>query len=154
MPSAKDEEYMRRAIELARQGVGLASPGALVGAVIVKEDKVVGEGFYSWDGIDHAEVIALRQAGSAARGATVYTSLEPCSHTGRTPPCAQALIDAGVTRVVTAMEDPNPVVNGRGLGHAANRLESKYPAAFLKTRPGEPTKHLSHTKRGAAPSEF
>src|SRR5882672_9821785 len=113
--SSKDEEYMRRAIELARQGVGLVSPGALVGAVVVKEDKVVGEGFYTWDGIDHAEVIALRHAGSAAHGATVYTSLEPCSHTGRTPPCAQALLNAAVARVVTAMEDPNPAVNGRGL---------------------------------------
>jgi diaminohydroxyphosphoribosylaminopyrimidine deaminase/5-amino-6-(5-phosphoribosylamino)uracil reductase len=114
-PSIKDEAYVRCAIELARQGVGLVSPGALVGAVVVKENSVVGEGFYTWDGIDHAEVIALRHAGSAARGATVYTSLEPCSHTGRTPPCAQALIDAGVARVVTAMEDPNPAVNGRGL---------------------------------------
>jgi diaminohydroxyphosphoribosylaminopyrimidine deaminase/5-amino-6-(5-phosphoribosylamino)uracil reductase len=106
---------MRRAIELALQGVGLVSPGALVGAVVVHEDKVIGEGFYTWDGLDHAEVIALRHAGSAARGATVYTSMEPCSHTGRTPPCAQALVDAGVARVVTAMEDPNPTVNGRGL---------------------------------------
>lgn len=106
---------MRRAIELAQKGEGLVSPGALVGAVIVKEGKVLGEGFYTWDGIDHAEVIALRHAGAAARGATVYTSLEPCSHTGRTPPCAQALIDAGVTRVVAGLKDPNPVVNGRGL---------------------------------------
>jgi diaminohydroxyphosphoribosylaminopyrimidine deaminase/5-amino-6-(5-phosphoribosylamino)uracil reductase len=114
-PSIKDEAYMRRAIDLALQGVGLVSPGAMVGAVVVKEDKVIGEGFYTWDGIDHAEVIALRHAGSAAYGATVYVSLEPCSHTGRTPPCAQALIDAGVTRVVIGMEDPNPVVNGRGL---------------------------------------
>jgi diaminohydroxyphosphoribosylaminopyrimidine deaminase/5-amino-6-(5-phosphoribosylamino)uracil reductase len=115
IPSIKDEEYMRRAIDLALQGVGLVSPGAMVGAVVVKEDKVIGEGFYTWDGIDHAEVIALRHAGSAAHGATVYTSMEPCSHTGRTPPCAQALIDAGVTRVVSGMEDPNPIVNGRGL---------------------------------------
>jgi len=116
IPSIKDEQYIRRAIELAQLGVGLVSPGALVGAVVVKEDEVVGEGFYIWDGVDHAEVIALRQAGLAARGATVYTSLEPCSHTGRTPPCAQGLIDAGVARVVSAMEDPNPSVNGKGLG--------------------------------------
>ena len=115
IPSVKDEKYIRRAIELAQLGVGLVSPGALAGAVVVNEDKVVGEGFYIWDGVDHAEVIALRQAGSDARGATVYTSLEPCSHTGRTPPCAQALIDAGVARVVAAIEDPNPAVSGRGL---------------------------------------
>ena len=87
----------------------------MVGAVIVKNEQVVGEGFYTYDGVHHAETYALRQAGDAARGATVYTSLEPCSHTGRTPPCAQALIDAGVARVVTAMEDPDPRVSGRGL---------------------------------------
>jgi len=113
-PSIKDEKYIRRAIELAQLGVGLVSPGALAGAVVVNEDTVVGEGFYIWDGVEHAEVIALRQAGADARGATVYTSLEPCSHTGRTPPCAQALIDAGVARVVSAIQDPNPAVSGRG----------------------------------------
>src|SRR5579883_1192398 len=87
----------------------------MVGAVIVKDGRVLGEGFYTYDGIQHAEVIALDQAGGAARGSTVYTNLEPCSHQGRTPPCAKALINAGVTRVVTAMEDPNPAVNGKGL---------------------------------------
>jgi diaminohydroxyphosphoribosylaminopyrimidine deaminase/5-amino-6-(5-phosphoribosylamino)uracil reductase len=111
----RDSDYVRQAIALARQGVGLASPGALVGAIIVKDGTVVGEGFYTYDGRDHAEVLALRKAGSAARGSTVYTSLEPCSHTGRTPPCAQALMNAGIARVVTAMEDPNPDVNGKGL---------------------------------------
>jgi diaminohydroxyphosphoribosylaminopyrimidine deaminase/5-amino-6-(5-phosphoribosylamino)uracil reductase len=116
MSSITDKEYILRSLELAQQGVGVASPGALVGAVVVKNGTIVGEGFYTWDAMDHAEVIALRQAGSAARGATVYTSLEPCSHTGRTPPCAQALIDAGVARVVSAMEDPNPAVNGSGFG--------------------------------------
>ncbi len=113
--NSQDGNFISRSIELARQGVGLVSPGALVGAVVVKEGAVIGEGFYTYDGRDHAEVIALRKAGAAAKGSTVYTSLEPCSHTGRTPPCAQALIDAGVARVVTAMEDPNPAVNGKGL---------------------------------------
>src|SRR5436190_10058077 len=110
-----DLTYMRRALELAEKGRGLTSPGAMVGAVIVKDNKIAGEGFYTYDGIRHAETIALEQAGGAARGSTVYTSLEPCSHRGRTPPCAKALIDAGVARVVASIEDPNPEVNGSGL---------------------------------------
>src|SRR5947207_12952051 len=110
-----DLVYMRRALDLAEQGAGLTSPGAMVGAVIVKHGAVVGEGFYTWDGIRHAEIIALEQAGAAARGATLYTSLEPCSHHGRTPPCTKALIDAGVARVVASIEDPNPEVNGSGV---------------------------------------
>ena len=110
-----DETYIRRTLELAQNGRGLTSPGAMVGAVIVKDGRIVGEGFYTYDGIHHAEVIALGQAGDAARGATVYTNLEPCSHQGRTPPCAQALIEAGVAKVVTAMMDPNPLVNGSGI---------------------------------------
>src|SRR5213594_1754068 len=110
-----DLTYMRRALDLADQGAGLTSPGAMVGAVIVKDGTVIGEGFYTWDGIRHAEIIALEQAGAAARGATLYTSLEPCSHRGRTPPCAKALIGAGVARVVASIEDPNPEVNGSGL---------------------------------------
>src|SRR5437763_1796749 len=100
-----DIHYMRRALELASEGAGLTSPGAMVGAVIVKDDKVVGEGFYTYDELVHAEIRALREAGVQARGATVYTSLEPCSHHGRTGPCAKALIAAGVARVVTAMSD-------------------------------------------------
>src|SRR5262245_30224254 len=107
--------YIRRTLELAEKGRGLASPGAMVGAVIVKDAQIIGEGFYTYDGIRHAEVIALDQAGNKARGATVYTNLEPCSHHGRTPPCAQALINAGVAKVVTAMSDPNPLVNGAGI---------------------------------------
>jgi diaminohydroxyphosphoribosylaminopyrimidine deaminase/5-amino-6-(5-phosphoribosylamino)uracil reductase len=110
-----DEAYIRRTLELAEKGAGLTSPGVMVGAVIVKEGRVIGEGFYTYDGIRHAEIIALEHAGSAAAGATVYTNLEPCSHHGRTPPCAQALIDAGAARVVTSMQDPNPDVNGKGL---------------------------------------
>jgi diaminohydroxyphosphoribosylaminopyrimidine deaminase/5-amino-6-(5-phosphoribosylamino)uracil reductase len=107
--------YMQRALELAEKGAGLTSPGAMVGAVVVKNGSIVGEGFYTYDGIRHAEIIALEQAGSSARGSIIYTSLEPCSHQGRTGPCASALIEAGVARVVSAMQDPNPEVNGRGL---------------------------------------
>jgi diaminohydroxyphosphoribosylaminopyrimidine deaminase / 5-amino-6-(5-phosphoribosylamino)uracil reductase len=110
-----DIAYMRRAIALARRGTALTSPGAMVGAVIVKNDAVIGEGFYTWDGVHHAETLALQQAGEASKGATVYVSLEPCSHTGRTPPCAKALIEAGVARVVAATEDPNSQVSGRGI---------------------------------------
>jgi diaminohydroxyphosphoribosylaminopyrimidine deaminase/5-amino-6-(5-phosphoribosylamino)uracil reductase len=110
-----DTTYIQRTLELAEQGAGLTSPGVMVGAVIVKDGRVVGEGFYSYDGVRHAEVIALDQAGDAARGATMYTNLEPCSHFGRTPPCSRALIDAGIGRVVTAMQDPNPQVHGAGI---------------------------------------
>jgi diaminohydroxyphosphoribosylaminopyrimidine deaminase/5-amino-6-(5-phosphoribosylamino)uracil reductase len=109
------ETYIRQTLELAEKGRGLTSPGAMVGAVIVKDGRVLGEGYYTYDGIRHAEVIALEQAGESARGATVYTSLEPCSHHGRTPPCAEALIQARVAKVVTAMADPNPQVNGAGI---------------------------------------
>src|SRR5881296_2607049 len=108
------QTYIRRSLDLAEKGRGLTSPGAMVGAVIVKDGHIISDGFYTYDGIRHAEVIALDHAGNAARGATVYTNLEPCSHHGRTPPCAQALINAGVAKVVTAMSDPNPLVNGAG----------------------------------------
>src|SRR6516165_9044111 len=122
-----DEAYIRRTLELAAHGRALTSPGAMVGAVIVKEDRVVGEGFYTYDGVRHAEVLALEHAGEAARGATVYTNLEPCSHQGRTPPCAKALIEAGIARVVSSLKDPNPQINGSGfemLRQAAIRTES------------------------------
>ena len=109
------QTYIQRTLELAEKGRGLTSPGAMVGAVIVKDGRIVGEGFYTYDGVRHAETIALEQAGNAARGATVYTNLEPCSHQGRTPPCAKALINAGVAKVVTCMTDPNPLVNGAGI---------------------------------------
>ncbi len=105
---------MDRALELASRGVALASPNPLVGAVLVRDGRVAGEGFHTYDGIRHAEVIALGAAGESARGATLYINLEPCCHTGRTGPCTQALIAAGVSRVVAAMADPNPSVAGRG----------------------------------------
>lgn len=105
---------MARALALARRGEGLASPNPLVGAVLVRRGRVVGQGFHTYAGVKHAEVIALERAGSQARGATLYINLEPCCHTGRTGPCTDALIAAGVRRVVAAMRDPNPRVAGRG----------------------------------------
>lgn len=109
-----DIDYMRRALELAEGGRGLTSPNPMVGAVLVRDGEIVGEGSYSFDGVRHAEVQALEEAGEQARGATLYINLEPCSHHGRTPPCAGALIAAGVARVVAGMADPNPLVSGRG----------------------------------------
>ncbi len=113
--SAADSLYMARALQLAARGLFTTSPNPRVGCVIVKDGQVVGEGWHERAGTPHAEVHALKAAGAAARGATVYVTLEPCSHHGRTPPCAEALVDAGVTRVVAAMTDPNPLVAGGGI---------------------------------------
>jgi|SRR5579875_677931 len=112
----KDIRWMRRALDLARQSVGVSSPNPAVGCVLVQRDgRLVGEGFHQYDALDHAEIVALRQAGEKARGATAYVTLEPCSHHGRTGPCADALIRAGVQRVVAATCDPNPAVHGQGV---------------------------------------
>ena len=104
-----------RAIELAERGRGKTGDHPLIGAVVVRDGEVVGEGWYEYEGVRHAEVIALEQADDAARGATLYVTLEPCSHHGRTPPCADAVVAAGVARVVVGARDPNPLVDGRGL---------------------------------------
>ena len=110
-----DENLLHRALDLARQGIGLASPNPYVGAVIVDpQGSIVGTGVYTYDGVKHAEVRALEQAGAKARGGTLYINLEPHSHQGRTPPCTEALIAAGIHRVVASMPDPNPKVRGRG----------------------------------------
>jgi diaminohydroxyphosphoribosylaminopyrimidine deaminase / 5-amino-6-(5-phosphoribosylamino)uracil reductase len=111
---AADERFMARALELAEQGRGLTSPNPMVGAVVVREGAVVGEGFHAAAGRAHAEIEALAVAGDQARGATLYVTLEPCTHYGRTPPCAPAVVTAGVRRVVAAMEDPSVQVSGRG----------------------------------------
>jgi diaminohydroxyphosphoribosylaminopyrimidine deaminase/5-amino-6-(5-phosphoribosylamino)uracil reductase len=110
-----DESFLQRALDLARQGIGFVSPNPHVGAVIVDAaGKIVGLGTYTYDGLKHAEVLALEQAGEKARGGALYINLEPCSHQGRTPPCADAVIAAGIRRVVASMADPNPMVSGRG----------------------------------------
>jgi diaminohydroxyphosphoribosylaminopyrimidine deaminase/5-amino-6-(5-phosphoribosylamino)uracil reductase len=136
-----DEAYLERALGLAERGRGLTSPNPLVGAVVVAESRILGQGFHEGPGRPHAEIVALGEAGDGARGATLYTTLEPCDHFGRTPPCTRAIARAGVARVVSAMGDPNPVVDGRGfaaleaagievrvglLAHEAMRLNEAY----------------------------
>jgi len=116
MPAnADDERLLHRALELARRGIGLASPNPYVGAVIADtHGNIVGEGTYTYAGVKHAEILALEEAGAQAQGRTLYINLEPHAHQGRTPPCTDALIAAGVSRVVASMSDPNPKVSGRG----------------------------------------
>ncbi len=114
-PPEDSPQWMTRCLELARQAAGQTAPNPMVGSVIVKHGQVVGEGFHPGAGQPHAEVFALRQAGTAAQGATLYVNLEPCNHRGRTPPCTEAIIKAGITRVVAGMVDPDPRVSGRGL---------------------------------------
>ncbi len=110
-----DRKWMSRALELAALARGRTSPNPMVGAVLVRDNQLVGEGFHAYAGSDHAEAAALREAGSASVGATLYVSLEPCCHFGRTPPCVEQILQAGVRRVVAACEDPNPAVSGKGI---------------------------------------
>lgn len=133
-----DQQWMERALKQAEQSVGLASPNPAVGCVLVRDERVVGEGFHEYDRRDHAEVVALKQAGPLARGSTAYVTLEPCSHYGRTGPCADALLAAGVTRVVMATADPNPQVHGEGI--------ARLRAAGVEVRSGvleEPARRLN-----------
>ncbi len=124
-----DEQYMRRVLDLARAGVGLVSPNPAVGAVVVDASgREIGSGTHTYDGLKHAEVLALEQAGDRVRGATLYLNLEPCSYQGRTGPCAEAVIAAGISRVVCSMEDPNPQVAGQGF--------AKLRAAGIKVEVG------------------
>lgn len=150
MFSQDDYQWMSRALELARRGRYTTAPNPCVGCVLVKDGVVVGEGWHQRAGQPHAEVYALHGAGEAALGATAYVTLEPCSHHGRTPPCAEALIEAGVARVVAAMVDPNPQVGGRGLrmlseagiktdfGLLSAEAEALNPGFFKRMRTGFP----------------
>jgi diaminohydroxyphosphoribosylaminopyrimidine deaminase/5-amino-6-(5-phosphoribosylamino)uracil reductase len=119
---AHDIRFMEHALNLARKGIGLASPNPHVGCVIVRDGQIVGEGFHQYEWRDHAEVIALKSAGEKARGATLYVTLEPCNHTGRTGPCSEAIVAGGIKRVVAAIQDPNPATSGGGFARlrAAN----------------------------------
>lgn len=113
--NGKEEKYMRLAIALAKKAEGKTSPNPLVGAVLVKNGRIVGKGYHKKAGLPHAEVVALNNAGRRAKGATLYVTLEPCDHFGRTPPCAQAIIKSGIKNVVIGMKDPNPLNNGKGI---------------------------------------
>ena len=135
-----DAYWMAKALKLAEKGLNTTSPNPRVGCVIVRDGRLVGEGYHERAGTPHAEVHALAMAGETARGATAYVTLEPCSHHGRTPPCAEALVEAGVGRVVAAIEDPNPQVGGRGLA----RLEN----AGIETRAGVLTEDAEALNRG------
>lgn len=110
-----DKFFMERALRLAKKGRGQTNPNPMVGAVIVKNNKVAGYGYHKRAGLDHAEVVAIKKAGPKAKGATLYVNLEPCDHFGRTPPCTEAIIKSGIKKVIAAMKDPNPINNGRGL---------------------------------------
>lgn len=110
-----DEKYMSIAIELAKRGIGAVNPNPLVGAVVVKDNKIIGEGWHKKFGGPHAEVWALNEAGESAKGATIYVTLEPCSHQGKTPPCAKRIVESGIKRCVIANFDSNPLVSGKGI---------------------------------------
>ncbi len=141
-------DYMREALGLAEQGRGRTSPNPAVGAVLVKDGQLVGRGFHTYAEERHAEIIALQEAGERARGATLYINLEPCSHYGRTGPCTEALIQAGVARVVAAMQDPNPLVSGKGFQELrsagiAAEVAGEYAAEAEKLN--EPFLHFMRT---------
>jgi diaminohydroxyphosphoribosylaminopyrimidine deaminase/5-amino-6-(5-phosphoribosylamino)uracil reductase len=143
-------DFMRPALDLARQGAGLTSPNPAVGAVLVRESEIVGSGFHTYAGKKHAEILALEQAGGKARGATLYITLEPCCHQGRTPPCTDALIAAGVRRVVAAIEDPNPRVSGEGLRRLrAAGIEAELAPEYAREaeKLNEPFFHFMRTGR-------
>ncbi len=144
------DAYMRKALELAEQGRGLTSPNPAVGAVVVKDGEIAGRGFHTWAGRDHAEIVALREAGDAARGAQMFVTLEPCCHYGRTGPCTEAIIAAGISKVIVASQDPNPQVNGKGLAQlrgAGIEVEVDEGSAAEAERLNEPFFHFVKTGR-------
>lgn len=144
MPEADDARFMALALTLGRRGLGNTWPNPAVGAVVVKDGKIIGRGWTQAGGRPHAEALALKRAGKEARGATLYVTLEPCSHQGKTPPCADAVIRAGIARVVSAMEDPNPEVAGKG----HERLRGKNIAVEIGEGADEALRaHAGHIRR-------
>jgi diaminohydroxyphosphoribosylaminopyrimidine deaminase/5-amino-6-(5-phosphoribosylamino)uracil reductase len=139
---------MARALELAQKGAALVSPGPLVGCVIARDGKTLGEGFYVFEEIKHAETLALEQARYLVEGATAYVSLEPHAHHGRTPPCTDALIEAGVTRVVAPIEDPNPKVSGRGFQHLRSVGVDVEVGLLAREAERQNEKYLHHMRTG------
>jgi diaminohydroxyphosphoribosylaminopyrimidine deaminase / 5-amino-6-(5-phosphoribosylamino)uracil reductase len=150
MPEADDARFMALALTLGRRGLGNTWPNPAVGAVVVKDGKIIGRGWTQPGGRPHAEALALKRAGKAARGATLYVTLEPCSHEGKTPPCADAVLRAGIARVVSAAEDPNPEVAGQGherlrgknvaveVGLDAEEARRAHAGHFRRIRDGRP----------------
>lgn len=127
----EEEKYMKIALALAKKGFGMTNPNPCVGAIIVRHGRIMGKGFHKKAGLPHAEAIALRQAGKMAKGATLYTNLEPCNHFGRTPPCTEAIIKAGIKKVVIGIKDPNPINKGFGI-EKLNRFGIKTKAGILE----------------------
>jgi diaminohydroxyphosphoribosylaminopyrimidine deaminase / 5-amino-6-(5-phosphoribosylamino)uracil reductase len=142
------DEFMAEALIEAAKGVGQTSPNPTVGAIVVRDGRIVGRGYHTWERKSHAEIEALSQAGRDSRGSTVYVTLEPCSHTGRTGPCADALIAAGVSRVVAAMQDPNPLVSGQGferLRNAGITVDIDMDATSAAEKLNQPFVHFMRT---------
>lgn len=142
--------HLEEALDLAERGWGATSPNPAVGAVVVRDGEVVGRGFHTWSGLKHAEVLALEEARERARGATLYVTLEPCAHHGRTPPCIDAILAAGIRKVVAPMEDPNPQTNGRGftrLRDAGVEVELAPEFAARATEINEAFLHFMRTGR-------
>lgn len=145
------KQFLEEALDLAAKGEGQTSPNPTVGAVIERDGQVVGRGFHTWSGMKHAEVVALDEAQERARGATMYVSLEPCSHHGRTPPCVDAILAAGIRKVVAPVEDPNPQVAGRGFAQLrANGVEVEVDSA-LAGRATELNEGFFHFMRTGRP---
>jgi diaminohydroxyphosphoribosylaminopyrimidine deaminase / 5-amino-6-(5-phosphoribosylamino)uracil reductase len=151
-----DQQYMLRALDLSRRAMGRVAPNPAVGAVVVRDDEIVGEGFTEPPGKRHAEIVALEQAGDRAEGATMYVTLEPCAHHGRTPPCLEAILESGISRMVIAVRDPNPLVDGRSiaafreaeieveLGVCASEAIQLNAGFFRRLKTGRPEIHVKY----------